>query len=62
MSIPLGLALTGGLLVFVALVLAFAADHETWARTSERLAALGWVTFTIGVLALVVAIWAEVAR
>lgn len=61
MSIPLGMALTGVLLTFVALVVAFAADSSTWRYRSERLAAIGWIAFSAGVLALIAAIWLEVA-
>lgn len=61
MSAALGLALTGVLLIFVALVVAFAADSSTWRYRSERLTIVGWIAFASGVLALIAAIWLEVA-
>ena len=62
MSIPMALALTGALLLFVALIVAFVADNETWKRKSQRLAVVAWVVFVTAVLSLVASIWLEVLR
>ncbi|HEV6951925.1 MAG TPA: hypothetical protein VKY86_01625 [Promicromonospora sp.] len=60
MSIPAALALTGALLMFVALIVAFVADNESWKRKSQRIAVVAWVAFVAAVLSLVSSIWLEV--
>lgn len=61
MSASWGLALSGALLIFVALVAAIAADDSKHWRTEQRLAVVGWVTFAAGVLSIIAGVWVGVA-